>query len=121
MTRSELEQRIAEQQPELNQHTISQCVTLILEHISNALVLGHRVEIRGFGSFGLRRRVSRVGRNPRTGESVVVPERYSPYFRPGRILRERINDARLRDDSTYQRLEEGWKNQEDHTKGSVSE
>lgn len=109
MTRSELEQRIAEQQPELSPQAIRQCVELILQNISEALVLGKRVEIRGFGSFGLRRRASRIGRNPRTGEAVVVPERHAPYFRPGRILRERINDARLRDNSTYLRLEEGWK------------
>ncbi len=112
MTRSELEQRISEQQPELSRQTVSQCVDLIIQNISDALALGRRVEIRGFGSFGLRRRMSRVGRNPRTGASVFVPERYVPYFRPGSVLRERINSARLRDDSAYDRLEQGWIGQE---------
>lgn len=97
MTRSELEQIIADKQPELSKETVVRCVDLILQEVADTLVDGRRVEIRGFGSFGLRRRVSRVGRNPRTGESVYVPERYVPYFRPGRILRQRIDQARERD------------------------
>lgn len=115
MTRSELEQLIADNQPELSKETVVRCVDLILQEVSNALVEGRRVEIRGFGSFGLRRRVSRVGRNPRTGESVYVPERHVPYFRPGRALRERIDQARERDDTTHKRLEEFWKNSDKQT------
>ncbi len=120
MTRSELEQLIADKQPELSKETVVRCVDLILQEVSNALVEGRRVEIRGFGSFGLRRRVSRVGRNPRTGESVYVPERHVPYFRPGRALRDRIDQARERDDNTHKRLEEIWKNRDSETLESDS-
>lgn len=112
MTRSELEQLIADKHPELSKETVIRCVDLILQEVSNALVEGRRVEIRGFGSFGLRRRVSRVARNPRTGESVYVPERHVPFFRPGRALRKRIDQARERDENTQDRLEQAWKNRD---------
>ena len=99
MTRSELEKLIAKQQPELSPETVSLCVDRIIQDISDTVVLGGRVEIRGFGTFGLRRRKSRVGRNPKTGDQVDVPERYVPFFRPGSVLRKRVNDALQRENS----------------------
>lgn len=68
-------------------------VKTILDAVSHALVRGHRIEIRGFGSFSVNRRPPRMGRNPRSGESVAIPEKRVPHFKPGKALREAV-DAR---------------------------
>ena len=71
---------------------IEQSVNFILEHISDTLVSGDRVEIRGFGSFSLRYRAPRLGRNPKTGQSVGLAGKYVPHFKPGKILRDKVNN-----------------------------
>jgi integration host factor subunit beta len=91
MTKSELIQRLAEQNPHLYQRDIEKIVGTVFEEISEALCRGDRVELRGFGAFSVKRRDSRTGRNPRTGESVQVGEKYVPFFKTGKQLRERLN------------------------------
>jgi integration host factor subunit beta len=72
---------------------VERIVSTIFEEITAALSRGDRVELRGFGAFSVKARPSRVGRNPRTGESVSVDEKFIPYFKTGKQLRERLNDA----------------------------
>ncbi len=91
MTKSELIQRIAEQNPHLYHRDVERIVSTIFDEISEALSRGDRVELRGFGAFSVKRREARVGRNPRTGESVSVSEKYIPFFKTGKQLRERLN------------------------------
>jgi integration host factor subunit beta len=91
MTRTELIDRLTEGQPHLNQEDVELAVKTMLDQMSDVLAQGARIEIRGFGAFSLRRRESRVGRNPRTGELVVLPERHVPHFKPGKELRERVD------------------------------
>jgi integration host factor subunit beta len=91
MTRTELIDRLAHGQPHLNQEDVELAVKTMLEQMSQTLAHGERIEIRGFGAFSLRRRASRVGRNPRTGASVAVPERHVPHFKAGKELRERVD------------------------------
>ncbi len=91
MTKSELIQRIAEQNPHLYHRDVERIVSTIFDEISEALSRGDRVELRGFGAFSVKRREARVGRNPRTGESVSVSEKYIPFFKTGQQLRERLN------------------------------
>jgi integration host factor subunit beta len=91
MTKSELIQRIAELNPHLYHRDVERIVTTIFDEISGALARGDRVELRGFGAFSVKRRDARVGRNPRTGESVQVSEKYIPFFKTGKQLRERLN------------------------------
>ena len=93
MTKSELIQRIAETQSHLVQRDVALAVNMMLEHLAECLSGSGRIEIRGFGSFSLRFRRARVGRNPRTGTPVSLPARYAPYFKPGKNLRERMNRA----------------------------
>ncbi|MDR2244872.1 MAG: integration host factor subunit beta [Burkholderiales bacterium] len=90
MTKSELISRLAVQFPQLAKDT-EFAVKTILDAMVEALVRGERVEIRGFGSFGLNYRPSRLGRNPKTGEQVQVPEKYIPHFKAGKDLRERVD------------------------------
>lgn len=92
MIKSELVQTIAEQNPHLYQRDVENIVNAILDEISNALAAGDRVELRGFGAFSLKNRAARVGRNPRTGERVEVEEKWVPFFKTGKDLRERLND-----------------------------
>lgn len=92
MTKSELIDRLAEQQTHLSHKDVELAVKLLLERISQALTEEQRIEIRGFGSFSLHRRPARVGRNPKTGEPVNIPAKYVPHFKPGKELRERVND-----------------------------
>jgi len=92
MTKSELIQRIAELNPHLYHRDVERIVITIFDEISEALSRGDRVELRGFGAFSVKRRDSRVGRNPRTGESVNVSEKYIPFFKTGKQLRERLNE-----------------------------
>lgn len=91
MTKSELIQRIAELNPHLYHRDVERIVTTIFEEVTKALARGDRVELRGFGAFSIKRRDARVGRNPRTGESVQVSEKYIPFFKTGKQLRERLN------------------------------
>ena len=91
MTKSELISRLAEANPHLYQRDIEQLVTTVFDEITRALSQGDRVELRGFGAFSVKRRGSRVGRNPRTGDAVSVDEKFVPYFKTGKQLREKLN------------------------------
>ncbi len=95
MTKSELIEKIADQQDQLSPKDIELGVKLILEEMSQALATGERIEIRGFGSFSLHYRSSRMGRNPKTGEAVKLEGKYVPHFKPGKELRDRVNNAML--------------------------
>ncbi len=91
MTKSELIALLAAENPLLYQRDVERIVTTIFEEITTALANGDRVELRGFGAFSVKERGARTGRNPRTGESVEVEEKYIPYFKTGKQLRERLN------------------------------
>ncbi|MCA8930201.1 MAG: integration host factor subunit beta [Alphaproteobacteria bacterium] len=91
MTKSELIQRIAERNPHLYLRDVERIVGTIFEEITEALVTGNRVELRGFGAFSVRHRDARTGRNPRTGEAVDVVAKQMPFFKCGKELRERLN------------------------------
>lgn len=91
MTKSELILRLSEQNPHLCQRDIEKIVTTIFDEISEALARGDRVELRGFGAFSVKKRDARVGRNPRTGASVHVTQKFIPFFKTGKQLRERLN------------------------------
>lgn len=91
MTKSELIERMAMRYPDLRAQDVEEAVKLMIERICQSLEKGDRVEIRGFGSFSLHFREARVGRNPKTGESVQVPAKSIPYFRAGKELRERVD------------------------------
>ena len=91
MTKSELIQRIADLNPHLYHRDVERIVTTIFDEISEALARGDRVELRGFGAFSIKHRDARVGRNPRTGTAVDVSEKYIPFFKTGKQLRERLN------------------------------
>lgn len=93
MTKSELIERMAGEQNQLSQADVELAVRCVLEQMSRALSEGERIEIRGFGSFSLHYRPPRMGRNPRTGESVALPGKYVPHFKPGKALRERVNEG----------------------------
>lgn len=91
MTKSELIDMLIDQQPHLPVKDVELAVKAMLEHMSEALANGERIEIRGFGSFSLHYRAPRVGRNPKTGESVELGSKYVPHFKPGKELRELVN------------------------------
>ncbi len=91
MTKSELIEKLAEQQRHLSQTDVDLAVRSIIEQMSAALADGDRIEIRGFGSFCLHFRPPRIGRNPKTGDSVALPGKHVPHFKPGKELRERVN------------------------------
>jgi integration host factor subunit beta len=91
MTKSELIMRLAEMNPHLYQRDVERIVATIFDEIANALAKGDRVELRGFGAFSVKKREHRVGRNPRTGETVQVAAKAVPYFKTGKDLRERLN------------------------------
>ena len=95
MTKSELIARLAERFPQLVAKDAELAVKVILDAMSEALARGDRIEIRGFGSFSLNHRPPRVGRNPRSGERVEVPEKWVPHFKAGKELRERVDAADL--------------------------
>ncbi|MCF6322107.1 MAG: integration host factor subunit beta [Rhizobiaceae bacterium] len=94
MIKSELVQQIADKNPHLYQRDVENIVNAILGEISDALAQGNRVELRGFGAFSVKHRKPRTGRNPRTGESVKVGEKWVPFFKTGKELRERLNAHR---------------------------
>ena len=93
MIKSELIQRLAEDNPHLYQRAVERIVSTVFDEITSALARGDRVELRGFGAFSVKNRPARVGRNPRTGETVDVGEKYVPQFKAGKEIRERINRA----------------------------
>ena len=94
MIKSELIDKLAEANPHLYHRDVERVVNTILDGITDALAEGDRVELRGFGAFSVRRRPARVGRNPRTGESVAVKEKHVPFFKTGKELRERVDASR---------------------------
>jgi len=93
MTRSDLVVQLAERFGQLTHRDTEFAVKTILDAMSDALARGHRIEIRGFGSFSLHFRPPRLGRNPKTGDSVALPGKYVPHFKPGKELRDRVNNG----------------------------
>ncbi|GHD99844.1 integration host factor subunit beta [Defluviimonas sp. 20V17] len=91
MIRSELVQKIADENQHLYQRDVEKIVNTIFEEIISALSRGDRVELRGFGAFSVKQRGARTGRNPRTGEAVDVSEKAVPFFKTGKLLRDRLN------------------------------
>lgn len=94
MTKSQLIERLVEQNPQLSIRDVELVVKSLIDQMSDSLATGDRIEIRGFGSFSLHYRAPRVGRNPKTGESVTLEGKYVPHFKPGKELRERVNDGK---------------------------
>lgn len=93
MIRSELIQKLSDENPHLFQKDVERIVGAIFEEIIGALSEGNRVELRGFGAFSVKKRDARIGRNPRTGESVEVEEKHVPFFKAGKLLRDRLNGS----------------------------
>ena len=93
MTKSELIEIIASKQSQLSSKDVELAVKTLIELMSETLAAGERIEIRGFGSFSLHYRSPRIGRNPKTGESVGLAGKYVPHFKPGKELRDRVNLA----------------------------
>ena len=91
MIKSELISRLAESNPHLYQRDVERIVSTIFEEIATALTRGDRVELRGFGAFSVKHRPARIGRNPRTGATVQVDEKYVPFFKTGKELRLNLN------------------------------
>jgi integration host factor subunit beta len=91
MTKSELVERLAAMNPHLMQRDAELIVSTIFDGITEALAKGDRVELRGFGAFSVKQRDARTGRNPRTGEAVTVEEKHVPFFKTGKLLRDRLN------------------------------
>lgn len=93
MTKSELIERIAALQSQLSPKDVELAIKTMIEQMSETLAQGDRIEIRGFGSFSLHYRAPRIGRNPKTGESVGLSGKYVPHFKPGKELRDRVNQG----------------------------
>ena len=93
MTKSELIDVLAAEQDHLAYKDVEEAIRGIIDRMSTALSSGERIEIRGFGSFSLHFRPPRIGRNPKTGDSVALAGKYVPHFKPGKELRDRVNDA----------------------------
>ena len=91
MTKSELIEILAQRQAHLKADDVDLSVKTLLEMMRDALSRGERIEIRGFGSFSLHYRPARIGRNPKTGDSVALTDKHVPHFKPGKELRERVN------------------------------
>lgn len=94
MTKSELIELLARKQVHLPQRDVELAVKCVLEKMSRTLAVGERIEIRGFGSFSLHFRPPRVGRNPKTGDSVELAGKYVPHFKPGKELRTRVDESK---------------------------
>ena len=95
MTKSELIERIASRQTQLSLKDVELAVKTIIEQMSQTLATGERIEIRGFGSFSLHYREPRQGRNPKTGDTLELSGKYVPHFKPGKEMRERVNESLL--------------------------
>ena len=93
MTKSELIERIAARQTQLSAKDIELAIKTMLEHMSQTLASGERIEIRGFGSFSLHYREPRIGRNPKTGDTVRLEGKNVPHFKPGKEMRDRVNES----------------------------
>jgi integration host factor subunit beta len=91
MIRSELIQKIADENPNLSHRDAERIVNTVFEEIIDAMARGDRVELRGFGAFSVKKRDARTGRNPRTGDSVPVESKHVPFFKTGKLLRDRLN------------------------------
>ena len=96
MTKSELIERLIDRHEHLSVKDVELAVKTMLDHMTESLSHGERIEIRGFGSFSLHFRAPRTGRNPKTGESVELDAKYVPHFKPGKDLREQVNDSMKR-------------------------
>ena len=101
MTKSELIERIAVRQAQLSTKDVELAVKCVLDQMVNGLANGQRIEIRGFGSFSLHYRAPRVGRNPKTGETVQLSGKHVPHFKPGKEMRDRVNDSLHRYQSNF--------------------
>ena len=101
MTKSELIERIAMRQAQLSTKDVELAVKCVIDQMVNGLASGERIEIRGFCSFSLHYRSARVGRNPKTGEQVQLAGKHVPHFKPGKEMRDRVNDSLNRYQSTY--------------------
>lgn len=93
MTKSELIERVSQKQEQLPPRDVELAIKMILERMTQSLVRNQRIEVRGFGSFCLHYRAPRTGRNPKTGDAVELNGKYVPYFKPGKDLKERVNNA----------------------------
>ncbi|MDZ7804693.1 MAG: integration host factor subunit beta [Thiohalophilus sp.] len=93
MTKSELIEILSQKQSQLAYKDVELAVKTMLDHMATTLANGERIEIRGFGSFSLHYRPPRIGRNPKTGDSVELEAKYVPHFKPGKELRERVNES----------------------------
>ncbi len=93
MTRSDLVNRLAKLNPHLYHRDVVRIVDTILDEISESLARGDRVELRGFGTLGVKTRHARQGHNPKTGQAVAIATKYVPYFRSGKQLRQRLNSS----------------------------
>lgn len=93
MTKSEMIEILSQRQTQLAYRDVELAVKTMLEHMASTLSSGDRIEIRGFGSFSLHYRPPRVGRNPKTGDSVDLTAKYVPHFKPGKEMRERVNES----------------------------
>ena len=100
MTKSELIEKIAAAQSQLSVKDVELAVKMILDHMTDALADGDRIEVRGFGSFSLHYREPRIGRNPKTGEKVELAGKYVPHFKPGKELKDRVNLGMLAEPET---------------------
>lgn len=91
MIKSELVQKLADENPNLFHRDVERIVSIVFREIADSLARGERVELRGFGAFSVKHRPARVGRNPRSGEPVHIAEKYAPFFKAGKELRDRLN------------------------------
>ena len=91
MIKSELVQKLADENPNLFYRDIERIVSIVFQEMADALARGDRVELRGFGAFSVKHRDARVGRNPRSGEAVKIEEKWAPFFKSGKELRDRLN------------------------------
>ncbi|MDR2872923.1 MAG: integration host factor subunit beta [Xanthomonadaceae bacterium] len=102
MTKSELIEILARKQSHLKADDVDLAVKSLLEMMADALASGERIEVRGFGSFSLHYRPARLGRNPKTGESVALTSKYVPHFKPGKELRERVSNVACIEENTVE-------------------
>lgn len=91
MIKSELVQKLADENPNLFHRDIERIVSIVFDEITDSLARGDRVELRGFGAFSVKHRPARIGRNPRSGEAVSIEEKWTPFFKSGKELRDRLN------------------------------
>ncbi len=91
MIKSELIQKLADENPNLYYRDVERIVSVVFDEITEALANGDRVELRGFGAFSVKHRPARIGRNPRSGASVSIEEKWSPFFKAGKEIKERLN------------------------------